>query len=327
MITMLSARRNALRRRLARFRRYLSEVRGQPIRVVQAGPGFRPMEAGGEEMSPSRIREGLFADPASWLDRRLFQGDHSLIFDNVRGRFTRIDPSVIGREATLDVETGSPQRFRALVYALTKGLGLHPVLPRNQGRQLRGIGLSDDQYYARVLQRLFDYTNTYFHKRPFLDICADDPGYSGLDFIISSDVFEHLPPPPDVAFRNCNRMLKPGGVLLLTVPYSDRAERTVEHYPSLHHWRLRKRPAVKGGTQEYYIENVNVRGEREVFDQVRFHGGPGQTVEMRIFAKQHLLELAAQNGFSVEIVAEDVPLFGIWNKGQQFSLPMVLRKL
>jgi SAM-dependent methyltransferase len=277
-------------------------------------------------MLPSDIRAQLTADPSQWLGRRLFQADQTLIFDNVLGRFTRIDPRAIGREATIDMETGASQRFRVLIYALTKGLGLHPILPENAAARLRGIGLSDDRCYARVLARLFDYTNTYYHKQPFLDICAAEPGYSDLDFIISSDVFEHLPPPPDVAFRNCHRMLKPGGVLILTVPYGDQTEHTVEHYPSLHQWTLRKRPASGGIAGGYYIENIDVRGEREVFDKVRFHGGPGQTVEMRVFSKKHLLELAAQNGFTAEIVAEDVPLFGIWNQGNMHSLPMILRK-
>src|SRR5690242_13093408 len=322
LLILAAGKRDAVLRRIARIGRHLSGASRQPIRVVQAAPGYRPIEMGGEEMPVSRIRQQLVADPVVWLGRRLFRGDDPLIFDNVLGRFTRIDTRAIGRETTIDVETGAPQIFRALVYALTKGLGLHPVLVQNTGlRRLRGIGLSDNRYYARVLRRLFDYTNTYYHKRPYLDICADRPPYSDLDFIIASEVFEHLPPPPDVAFRNSHRMLKPGGVLILTVSYADQAEHTVEHYPSLHRWSLRRRPASAGGASDYYIENVDVHGKREIFEQVRFHGGPGQTVEMRLFSKRHLLALAAGNGFTAEIVAEDVPLFGIWNQGRLHSLP------
>lgn len=319
---MLATKREALKRRVVRLGRDLLGAQRRPLRVVQTAPGFRADETGGQEMPASAVRAELLADPSRWLDRRLFQGEQALIFDNVLGRFTRLDAGAIGRDRSLDLDTGASQLFRTLMYAFTKGLGLHPALPHNTGlRSLRGIGLSDNRYYARVLRRLFDYTNTFFHRQPYLDICAEPLPYSDLDFVIASEVFEHVPPPADVAFRNSWRMLKPGGVLILTVPYGDRLEQTVEHYPSLHDWRLKQRGA------DYYIENVDVRGQREEFENPVFHGGPGQTVEMRIFAKRHLLELATQNGFSAEIVTEDVPLFGIWNQGDLDSLPMILRKI
>ena len=317
----------AIKRRLGRFGRYLSGAHLQPIRVVQASAAFHPIEAGGHEMPAAVLREGIITAPHQWMECQLFQDESPLIFDNIQGRFTRVDIQRIGRHATIDVETGAWQLLRAIVYAFTKGLGLHPVLPQNTRlRDLRGIGLSDNRYYARVLGRLFDYTNTFYHKRPFLDICADELPYSNLDFIISSEVFEHVPPPPDVAFRNSNRMLKRGGLLILTVPYGNEIKNTIEHYPSLNKWKLRKHSASGASASKYYIENINVHGEREVFDKVIFHGGPGQTVEMRIFSKRHLLELAAQNGFTAEILIEDVPLFGIWNQGNMNSLPLILRK-
>jgi GT2 family glycosyltransferase/glycosyltransferase involved in cell wall biosynthesis len=39
-----------------------------------------------------------------------------------------------------------------------------------------------------------------------------------LDLIISNDVFEHVPNPPQ-AFAECARVLKPGGVMLATIPF------------------------------------------------------------------------------------------------------------
>ncbi len=45
---------------------------------------------------------------------------------------------------------------------------------------------------------------------------ALDPKLEGqLDFVISSDVFEHVPPPVDIAFENTRRMLRPGGLFVL----------------------------------------------------------------------------------------------------------------
>jgi SAM-dependent methyltransferase len=40
---------------------------------------------------------------------------------------------------------------------------------------------------------------------------------NSLDLIVSSDVLEHVPD-PDAAFRECYRVLKPGGFHLFTVP-------------------------------------------------------------------------------------------------------------
>lgn len=39
-----------------------------------------------------------------------------------------------------------------------------------------------------------------------------------LDLIISNDVFEHVPNPPK-AFAECARVLKPGGIMLATIPF------------------------------------------------------------------------------------------------------------
>jgi len=41
---------------------------------------------------------------------------------------------------------------------------------------------------------------------------------NSLDLIVSNDVFEHVPH-PDKAFSECARVLKPGGVLLATIPF------------------------------------------------------------------------------------------------------------
>jgi SAM-dependent methyltransferase len=41
-----------------------------------------------------------------------------------------------------------------------------------------------------------------------------------FDMIISNDVFEHVPN-PDIAFKECCRVLKPGGEMLATIPFYD----------------------------------------------------------------------------------------------------------
>jgi 2-polyprenyl-3-methyl-5-hydroxy-6-metoxy-1,4-benzoquinol methylase len=49
---------------------------------------------------------------------------------------------------------------------------------------------------AQRLARKFDYVNTFFDGEPRFDITETHPDqYGTYDFIISADVFEHVPPP------------------------------------------------------------------------------------------------------------------------------------
>jgi hypothetical protein len=73
-----------------------------------------------------------------------------------------------------------------------------------------------------------DYKNTHFEKRPKPHITAIPHGErSRNDFLISIDVFERVPPPVSRAFVGVAAPLKPGGVLILSVPYT-LGDRTVE---------------------------------------------------------------------------------------------------
>ena len=49
---------------------------------------------------------------------------------------------------------------------------------------------------------------------------------STCDFVISSDVLEHVAPPYERALSNLLRLLKPGGLLVLTVPLKPEARQT-----------------------------------------------------------------------------------------------------
>jgi SAM-dependent methyltransferase len=61
---------------------------------------------------------------------------------------------------------------------------------------------------------------------------------NNLDFIISSDVFEHINPLPSIqiAFNNLYKMLKNGGTLIFSVPYNHGEHR--EHYPNLYNYKI-----------------------------------------------------------------------------------------
>ena len=58
-----------------------------------------------------------------------------------------------------------------------------------------------------------------------------------LIFIISSDVFEHIPPPTSKAFSNLYKILRPCGIVILTVPYKSFGE-TIEHFPNLFNYEI-----------------------------------------------------------------------------------------
>lgn len=109
--------------------------------------------------------------------------------------------------------------------------------------------MSDWQGYAWRLMHRLGYRNTFLDEEPRLDIRAPDPALLGtLDFIISSDVFEHVSPPVQLAFDNARRLLKPDGVMIFSVPYTVGGE-TLEHYPDLHDYRIVRRPARRSADQ------------------------------------------------------------------------------
>lgn len=229
----------------------------------------------------------------------------------------------LGREVPSCASCGSTVRTRAIVHLVSmavfgRSLPL-PAFPRR--KDVRGAGLSDQDAYALGLADRFDYTNTWFHQPPRLDITAPGPEWLGrCDFLVSSDVFEHVVPPVSRAFEGARRVLRPGGTLVLTVPYSTETGQTLEHYPDLHEWSLQAR--ADGG---YTVHNRRRDGTDEQFHEPIFHGGPGTTLEMRLFAREALLADLRAAGFrDVRVADEEVPEYGIrWLL--PWSLPVVAR--
>lgn len=194
-----------------------------------------------------------------------------------------------------------------------------PQFPKQ--KHISGLGMSDSKIYAQPLGRIFAYTNTFYHKRPRLDITAVPPELTGsMDFVISSDVFEHVPPPVERAFTNLYRILKPGGFCILSVPYTGQGE-TREHFPELHDFKI---VYAKGKPR---LLNTTRDGRNQVFDTLCFHGGGGATLEMRLFSRRSLLESLHAAGFNhVEFCTSDIPEYGIFKGDDLASLPIVIRK-
>jgi SAM-dependent methyltransferase len=200
-------------------------------------------------------------------------------------------------------------------------LGADVVLPHFPVlKSIRGIGMSDSADYAGRLATVFDYGNTEYDREPRLDILH--PGeheFGSYDFILCSEVLEHVVAPVDVAFSNLFRLLKPNGVLLMTVPYKPQGQ-TLEHFGPMDEFGLAK----VGG--EAVLVRRKPEGGYEVFDDLVFHGGSGSTLEMRVFSEQDLRSQVLHAGFSsFEIYADSFPEFGVMHD-ETWSLPGAARK-
>lgn len=216
----------------------------------------------------------------------------------------------------------SSMRVRALIALLSEellgipmSLAEFPVL-----KGIRGIGMSDSPELAGKLAEKLDYTNTFYHQAPRLDITTPEPSDFGrYDFILSSEVMEHVPPPVEIAFANLCLLLKPDGLLILTTPYT-LGGKTREHFPQLHDFTFASL------SDRTVLVNRRRDGSVETFEDLVFHGGPGSTVEMRVFTEQSLRENLLRAGFSsVRVAAENLPEFGIQH-AENWSLPIVARK-
>ena len=220
-----------------------------------------------------------------------------------------------GRETAACQTCGSCARFRWIVHALSLELfGRSIPLPLFPvAKDIAGIGLTDSLSIAVPLQEQLNYTNTFYHQEPRIDIMDSASGADGsYDFIIASEVFEHLPPPVQPAFNNLARLLRQDGFVVFTVPWVPDGH-TKEHYPDLHDWQVAN---LKSGP---LLVNRNVAGEIQLFENLCFHGGPGETLEMRLFSKADLLKHFEDAGFQQIEIAEDYPEYGIlcepWSRG------------
>jgi SAM-dependent methyltransferase len=227
-----------------------------------------------------------------------------------------------GRETADCAVCKSTLRMRALVALLSReifGVAMAlPEFPTMKG--IRGIGMSDSPELAQRLAEKFDYTNTFYHQAPVFDVTNPDGRDQGrYDFIVSSEVMEHVSPPVERAFQSLHAMLKADGLLLMTTPYS-LGGKTAEHFPDLHEFTL----ASLGGRP--VLVNRRRDGATEVIEDLVFHGGHGSILEMRFFTDQSLRDALLGAGFtSVHFSAENHPEFAVGHT-EPFSLPMVARK-
>lgn len=240
---------------------------------------------------------------------------------NVCDRACVVARAELTREVATCAGCGSSVRTRAIVHLLSLGLFGRSLALRDfpHDRAIRGVGLSDWLGYAGPLGERVDYTNTYFHAESRLDITAIPEDWAGsCDFLVTTEVFEHVVPPVQRAFDGARRLLKPGGVMVLTVPF-DHLNGTREHFPGLHAFELRE----EDGRRRLY--NTRRDGRQEVHDDLVFHGGPGATLEMRLFGLRDLLDHCERAGFrEVAVHDAEVRERGItWH--HPWSVPILAR--
>ncbi len=233
-----------------------------------------------------------------------------------------LNPGVRDRETASCPACSSNIRLRSLIALLSAelfgtalALTEFPVL-----KSIRALGMSDNPEIAHRLAEKFDYTNTFYHQAPQFDATMLNERDRGrYDFILSSEVMEHVPPPVERAFENLAAMLKPDGVLVFTTPYEVDGK-TMEHFPELHDFTLAN---VAGRT---VLINRTHDGRTQIFDDLTFHGGRGSTLEMRVFSRESLEQTVVGAGFrEVHFAAEQWPAFGI-DHAETWSLPVAARK-
>lgn len=240
---------------------------------------------------------------------------------NLCGRSVRAPFEKLTREERT-CKCGSTVRQRALVHALSLELfGESLALPDFPSRpDIVGVDMSGAATYVSKLAKKLGFTNTFLHKAPRLDIVSPGSLWTGkCDFVISSDVFEHVPPPISIAFANVLSLLKPGGLFVLTVPYTKQGT-TVEHFPELFDYQIQ----LQNGKR--VLVNVTIDKKRQEFDGLIFHGGEGQTLEMRVFSESGVIQELLGAGFTdIRMRGESFLERGIrW--AEDWSLPITARR-
>ena len=251
---------------------------------------------------------------------------------NVCGSKNRRQRSGFGREDPSCETCQSTVRTRALVHLLSMeifGESLK-LLDFPKSKSISGIGLNVWSGYTGLLEEIFSYKNFYYHKEPFLDI-ANPNITPPVDFLIASEVFEHVRPPVDRAFNGAFSILRNGGLLVFTAPFGANLQNTIEHFPELEDYELIKREpdghrSLNFDSSEYDLVNTTSDGRKQVFRNVQLHGGDDRMLEMRVFSMRELIGHFHKAGFTKVVVrSDDYQKYGIiWLNSN--STPIIAHK-
>lgn len=168
---------------------------------------------------------------------------------------------------------------------------------------LRGLFLSDSPDFFAFFSRKWDVSNVFYHKYPVLDLFSvPDAAKKSFNFVVCSDVLEHVGGSPLAALEGLRALLKPGGAAVVTVPIGDPVE-TVEHYPGMVDYKVLDGPAVQWRDES---------GTVTVDNNPEMHGGDGLVVAFRRFGKSEFENQVVAAGFTCIQEIGSLPSLGIW---------------
>jgi len=198
---------------------------------------------------------------------------------------------------------GSSVRMREVVCAVNE------IENFFEPSQLNIVGLSDADLVAKYFKKKFgdSYQNTFYDSDPKLDIGnLSKRDFGSADILISSDVFEHVFFPLRNSILGAFNLLKPSGMLVLTMPWNTWQD-SVEHFPWMVSYKV-----IQNSDGTHSVIGEDASGQSRNISNPIFHGGPGNTLEMRKINLFVLIDELERCGFTeVKVHNESRPEFGI----------------
>ena len=163
--------------------------------------------------------------------------------------------------------------------------------------------MSDHPGFFAHFAAKFDVSNSYHHKFPFCDLFSvPDEAIGQFEFVVCSDVLEHVAGSPLAAVEGLWKLLKPGGFAVITVPVGGSRE-TLEYYPGLSEFEIHEGPLVRWKDHEG-IERVDPNPE--------MHGGDGLVLAFRRYGKNDFEGVLRCARFINIEEGPLNPLLGVW---------------
>ncbi|MSX34844.1 MAG: methyltransferase domain-containing protein [Actinobacteria bacterium] len=193
------------------------------------------------------------------------------------------------REGESCPRCGSSWRTRATALLIMRGLGIEPrpMLELEPDHRRHGLGISDNPEMARFFYRCFNYSNSQLDVHPIVDLLNPQSSMQGLyDFVICSDVLEHVPPSAERAIASLASFLRPGGIAMVSVPVS--GGETEEYYPDITDWSM----------LDGELHWTDASGASHIDNDPEIHGGDGLTIAFRTWGAEDFERAVLSNGFS-----------------------------
>ena len=226
---------------------------------------------------------------------------------------------MIDSEATVCDECGLTWRATACLIAVLDGLGYSgSAIGKDIATDLSrvGIGIGDDWRLARCLYQIFRYTNTQLYSYPNLDLLNIPKAARGqFEFVVCSDVLEHVHPPASRAVNGLFELLKPGGFAVVTVPLTHESA-AAEFYPNLQTYE----------EKDGIVTWLDIEGVKRVDDNPEFHGGEGLVLAFRIFSADGLIATLKDAGFTLVVSPQELPKINGWDADRSKFNVYIARK-